>query len=286
MYNINDLYLYEILDDYHDADTPERKDDIFTAFCSSVWNNPNKRRTYKRSIHFVVAKKYLDTSIGQIFDTWSDMEYTMYKQSTKELDYASLIRQKINNIYSTMFDPQIVTKTDYMDLLKLPKRLYYRWVHGEEFDPDELTQQIDDALEKAEDLKEKYGRQKMSLTWGKYKKVIEGYMRKCFDNYRPLDEIDTWDSNHVMTAAWSEDAYCVSYFSKSLNGSIKDYQKKYYGLYNPGRNKHVRFVYCQRCGNLIMIKKSKDQRTKYCEGCKDIIKKEKYRKYNNKRKQK
>ena len=99
IYECEDLFLYEIIEDYKEAKTEEEKDDIFKSFCSSIWSSDNKRRIYKKSIKFNVRKDLLQTELGQVFDTWSDVEYTYYKSMTKDENWCSIIRQKINIIY-------------------------------------------------------------------------------------------------------------------------------------------------------------------------------------------
>ena len=151
-----DKYLYEIIDDYKNSDSNEEKNDIFKSFCSSIWSSENKRRVYTKTIRFSVRKDLLQTDIGQVFDVWSEVEYTGYKAMTKETDWCSLIRQKVNNLYTRYFDKDVILKKDYMNLLNTPKRLYYQWIDGIEMDADELTTIIDDAIDDAQKLKITY----------------------------------------------------------------------------------------------------------------------------------
>ncbi len=76
IYECNDDFLYEIIEDYKEAKTQEEKDEIFNSFCSSIWSSNNKRRTYIKSIKFSVRKDLLDTDLGQVFNTWSDIDIT------------------------------------------------------------------------------------------------------------------------------------------------------------------------------------------------------------------
>ena len=102
-----DKYLYEIIDDYKNADSEEEKTEIFKDFCSSIWGSKNKRRTYTKTIKFKVRSDLLESEIGQIFNTWSEVSYTGYKAMTKDTDWCSLIRQKINNLYTRYFDEEV-----------------------------------------------------------------------------------------------------------------------------------------------------------------------------------
>ena len=171
-------YLYEIIDDYKNANSTEEKDEIFNSFCSSVWSSKNKRRTYIKTIKFKVRNDLLKSEIGQIYNTWSIVEYTGYKAMCSDTDWCSLIRQKINNLYTRYFDDEVILNKDYMNLLKTPYNFYYRWIKGAEMYADELTATINDSIYKAAELKTVYQKQKMKLSWSEYKKVIEGFLRR------------------------------------------------------------------------------------------------------------
>ena len=156
-----DKYLYEIIDDYKKADSEEEKDEIFNSFCSSIWKNKNKRRITNKQIKFKVRSDLLKTEIGQIFNAWSEVEYVSYKSMVKDTDWCSLIRQKINNIYTKYFDNEVILNKDYMNLLKTPYNLYYRWIKGINMDAKELTDAIEDSIYKAAELKSIYQKQKI-----------------------------------------------------------------------------------------------------------------------------
>ena len=160
-----DKYLYEIIEDYKSANSIEEKNEIFNSFCSSIWSNKNKRRVYTKTIRFKVRGDLLESELGQIFNTWSEVEYIGYKAMSNDTDWSSLIRQKINNLYTRYFDTEVVLKKDYMSLLKTPYNLYYRWIKGTEFNPDELTNTIEDAIYKAAELKSIYQKQKIPVNY-------------------------------------------------------------------------------------------------------------------------
>ena len=72
---------------------------------------------------------------------------------TQNDDWCSLIRQKINNIYTRYFDREVILKKEYMDLLKTPKRLYYEWISGSDMNADTVTKLIDDAMSEVAKVK-------------------------------------------------------------------------------------------------------------------------------------
>lgn len=259
MYDINGKYLYEILDDYKDTFDDSKKDEILKSFMKLVWSSKNKRIISNRVIKFNVLDSLIDTEIGQVFNEYSCIKYTVYKSMTKQRDFVSLIRQKINNIYTNMCDGRVCTRKEYMDLIKLPKKLYYRWKNGEEYDIATLTSQIDDALKDAELIKEKYANQKMDISWGNYKKLVAGYFKSMFNNYIPLEDYEDKTLLSVHTGAWHEDNFAIAYFSKGLDGYMKMYQKKYYGL-----PEHRLYGRCE-CGGMFV--QSKQNNRFKCDKC-------------------
>lgn len=266
-----DKYLYEIIDDYKHSDSDEEKDDIFKSFCSSIWSSENKRRVYTKIIRFSVRKDLLQTDIGQVFDIWSEVEYTGYKAMTKETDWCSLIRQKINNLYTKYFDKDVILKKDYMNLLNTPKRLYYQWIDGVEMDADELTTIIDNAIDDAQKLKVTYQKQKMELSWSEYKKVIEGFFQRCFDNCKLIEDYEKDSKYCGIYDFMNEDNLYIKYFCDRLEGNMKDYQKHYYGLKYSSRKGYKR---CKCCEKMI---ENTGNKKMYCDECA-----EKNRKQSNK----
>ena len=258
-------YLYEIIDDYKHSNSDEEKSDIFKSFCSSIWSCENKRRVYTKTIRFSVRKDLLYTDIGQVFDVWSEVEYKGYKSMSKETDWCSLIRQKINNLYTRYFDKEVILKKDYMSLLNTPKRLYYQWSDGMEMDADELTTIIDDAIDEAEKLKIKYQKQKMELSWNDYKKVIEGFLQRCFDNCKLIEDYEKDSKYCGIYDFMNEDNFYIKYFCKSLETYMQNYQKHYYGLYVKGsKDKNYKIKRCKSCGSLI---KNDAKNRQYCLDC-------------------
>ena len=257
-----DKYLYEIIDDYKHSDSDEEKDDIFKSFCSSIWSSENKRRVYTKTIRFSVRKDLLQTDIGQVFDVWSEIEYTGYKAMTKETDWCSLIRQKVNNLYTRYFDKEVILKKDYMNLLNTPKRLYYQWIDGVEMDADELTTIIDDAIDNAQKLKATYQKQKMELSWSEYKKVIEGFFQRCFDNCKLIEDYEKDSKYCGIYDFMNEDNFYIKYFCNRLEGNMKDYQKHYYGLKYSSRKGYKR---CKDCGGLFEFRAKNQRRCIDCQ---------------------
>jgi ribosomal protein S27E len=154
-----------------------------------------------------------------------------------------------------------------MDLLHIPKQLYYRW---EKNSKDEcvynLENVIEKSLDKAQKIKEYYSKQKMDLKWKQFKLIVENIIQKAFDNYIPLDIYENKNEFVLETDLWTEDNFCIKYICKCLQYGIKNYQKKYYGVTSLNGKSHVKYRRCIDCGKLIVINK-KDNQTVRCDEC-------------------
>ena len=263
IYKCDELYLYEIIEDYKLAKSQEEKSEIFNSFCSSIWSSDNKRRKYKKSINFTVRSDLLNTELGQVFDTWSDIEYTYYKSMTKDDNWCSIIRQKINNIYTRYFDKDVILAKEYMDLIKTPKRLYFEWIAGIDMDADIVTEIIDDTIAESITVKEKFQKQKIELSWNDYKKIIEGFLKKCFDNCKLIEEYEDKTKVNRLDIL-TEDHFYVAYINRCLEGEIKKWQKRSYNLPQNSRKGYKR---CKQCG--VLIEKT-NNRVMYCDECKHL----------------
>ena len=121
---------------------------------------------------------------------WTEIEYKGYKSKSEKTDWCSLIRQKINNLYTRYFDEEVILKRDYINLLNTPKQLYYQWKNGVEMDSGELNTAISEAMNNAERLKVTYQKQKMNLPWKDYKIVIEGFLQKILNNCKLIEDYE------------------------------------------------------------------------------------------------
>lgn len=276
IYTCDDKYLYEIIEDYKMAE-PEEGAAIFNAFCSRIWSCDNKRRVYTKAIKYRVNKKLLDSDLGTLFDSWSNMEYRYYKAKTKEEDWCSLIRQKINNLYSRYFDPEVILNKEYLDLLKTPKNLYYEWISGTDMDPLPAAEKIRTAVNDAALIREQYRKEKMSLSWENYRKVMESFLLNCFRNCILIYEYETRRNAISQLNFLTEDHYYIGYFCRCLDGELKKWQKKYYGIPQSSRKGYKR---CKSCGALIEKGGNKKM---YCDPCRKRNYLSRYKKYNRTR---
>lgn len=261
IYDCNETFLYEIIEDYKDADSQEERDEIFNSFCSSIWSSNNKRRTYTKTIKYNVKKDLLNTDLGQVFDVWSEVEYKYYKSMTKDENWSPIIRQKLNNIYTKYFDKEVILGKEYMNLIKTPKRLYYEWISGIDMNAETVTAIIDDAIDNAEKVKTKFQMKKMELSWNEYKKVAEEFLRRCFENCKLIGEYEDKTKISSRLDFLTEDYFYVGYICKSLDGEIRKWQKRKCGLPQSSRKGYSR---CKQCGGLIEKTGNKKM---YCDKC-------------------
>ena len=239
-----------------------------------MWSCKNKRRVYTKTIRFKVRDDLLESEIGQIFNTWSEVDYVGYKAMTDDTDWCSLIRQKINNLYTRYYDKEVILRKDYMDLLKTPYNLYYRWIKGVEMNADKLTDIIESSIYKAAELKSIYQKQKMDLSWNDYKNIIEEFLLKIFNNCKPIEDYERENlTNKYIYEFANEDNSYISCFCKSLEGEMLKWQKKYYKVRD-----HKQYKRCKECGDLIERTGNKKM---YCDGCVKKIRAQKRVKYNS-----
>ncbi|MEY8390203.1 hypothetical protein D3Z36_10395 [Lachnospiraceae bacterium] len=282
-----DLYMYEILEDYQFSETDEEREEIFSSFCRLIWENPNQRTIVNRPVTFRIRADLLATEIGRIFSAYASLPRTVCPSVTREQDFASLIRQKVNNIYTHYFDETICRNKDYIKMLMLPKKLYFQWLSAVQkndqswtFSPQELSRTLEDAMTQAQLIKETCARQTMSLSWEDFQVVAESYFRKLFEHYQPLDEFQNRQKITVYAGDWLEDNFCIRYFCHGLEGYFRNYQKKYYGLYNVNSRRGISYERCS-CGNLFLQNKKRNR--KLCDNCRKNARRQSYQCYNQKR---
>lgn len=212
-----------------------------------------------------------DTEIGILFHRFSKLEYIGCKSLSKETDWPSLIRQKINNLYSRYFDREIVLDKEYLNLLATPKKLYYQWAGGREFDPVQLEETLNTAMADAKKCYLSCQQKKMELSWQDYKKEMELFLRNIFNNCKLIDNYENKTTFATIYNFVNEDNFYIRYFCKSLSSYMLNYRKSYYGL-KRGRNKT--YTTCRLCGRLI---EKTNNRILYCRQCREDRNREKTR---------
>jgi hypothetical protein len=274
MYNITDQFINEVIQDFQEAKTDDEKNEIFDAFINHLWSVRNQRKVVVKHIKYDVPDS-LTGDAANLFRQYNKIPYRYYKSRTNNMDSWHILRQKINSIYTFMCDSTVCTRDDYFELLHVPQNLFYAYRKRlDELNVTEAENKITQSLQDAEALLEKYGKQKMAISWNNYKMLINGWLRNILKNYIPYDQFEKQEDWSPQSKYWIEDNYAIRYIGRSINGYMKNYQKKYYGV-----RRNQKYERCE-CGNLYE-KKSNSQ--KYCQKCSEQKALERHRKYNKKR---
>lgn len=269
------MFLNQLLEEYKES---KDKDAIMEEFLTALWKNKCVFRKYKKYYTYKVNSNLLGNrqDLIDLFTKYNRVEYTVCKSYySRTADYIDYIRIHINNMYGYLFDNDVYYKSDYYKLLITPKREYFKAINfikdgGDvsSININETKSKIEDAFARADIIKRQSINRKHQMKWPQYKKLINTYIKRIFDNYIPVEEYEKeyrWDMK-VSVDGWSEDNYIISYICKSLTGYMKNYINKLNGI-----KKHKRYKECIMCGRLIEDTVSNK---KYCPQCAKEIKME------------
>jgi len=283
------LFLNEILDEYRDSDEV-RKKEILNNFLELLWKSKCKYKKYRKYSTYKVNEKALNyrEDLINLFNKFNKLEYTVCKSYYKnKLDSIDYIRIHINNIYGYLFDKDVYYAKEYYTLLFTPKKEYFKIINlikeNSDFNFNEIKNTIENAIKKAEEIKQKSINKKIKMKWSDYKKLVNSFIERIFNNYISVEEYEKkygWDLR-INVDGWSEDNYIIKYFCKSLTGYFRNYIRKFRGFkYND------KIIHCIQCG--IPIKQTSNRR-KYCSSCRKErdaeLNKQRCKRYYNKKKQ-
>lgn len=254
-----DNYLYDIVEDYIQSSTEQERQEIFKRFCSLLWADENKRRTYTKTIRFSVRQDLRDTDMGRLFHAWSSVSYKSYKSLSAKTGWSSLLRQKINNLYTRYFDKEVILNPSYLELLKMPKRLYLKWEAGESVTMEDAASLLYTSANEASRLRLFCQKQKMDLSWTDYKALIESFLAKILRNCKAIDVYEAQSGGALLYDFINEDNFYIRYFCKCLTGELLKWQKQYYQVRD-----HRQYKRCALCGALI---EKTGNRKLYCAPC-------------------
>ena len=283
------MFLNEILDEYRDSDEV-RKKEILNNFLELLWKSKCKYKKYRKYSTYKVNEKALNyrEDLINLFNKFNKLEYTVCKSYYKnKLDSIDYIRIHINNIYGYLFDKDVYYAKEYYTLLFTPKKEYFKIINlikeNSDFNFNEIKNTIENAIKKAEEIKQKSINKKIKMKWSDYKKLVNSFIERIFNNYISVEEYEKkygWDLR-INVDGWSEDNYIIKYFCKSLTGYFRNYIRKFRGFkYND------KIIHCIQCG--IPIKQTSNRR-KYCSSCRKErdaeLNKQRCKRYYNKKKQ-
>ena len=268
--------LSELLEEYKESDEATKKE-YLAEFKKQLWGSNFKFSSYKKYFKYKVNEKSLnnDRELINIFKKYESVSYkfckSYYKNSKmKAIDY---IRVHINNMYGYLVSENVYLNTEYYKLLSRPKDLYFSTVKkiksGKPVDYVSIKTEIDESIKKAEELRKQSVEKKLSLTLREYKKLINGYIDRIFENYltpEEYEDVNGWEML-VEHDGWTEDHYVVKYFCKSLTGYMMNYvkslqpkeeiQKKCVNCNKDIENTVNNKRYCTECAKSIDREKAK-----------------------------
>lgn len=262
-------YLSECFNKYYYSDNETQKNKIKESFKSLIWGSLPYIKL-DRFFKYKVSYDNIDNPNHiEIFEKYSFIEYKILKSryNINTLQKEDLIKARINSNYGKYFDNEIYYKKEYYRALAEYKNIYFNYLKGE---VDDLEGEINNNILMIENWKKESLKNKYELSWNDYKKLINGWFDRIFNNYKPLEEkVEEGEFFPIHILDWDEDNYLVGYINGSLNGYLKNYIKDL--------NKPVK--YCKTCGIEISTIGCQGGRI-YCCSCA----KERIKDYDRKRK--
>lgn len=270
------MFLNQILEEYKVSDN---KQQIIDDFINRLWDSEYVFKKYKKQYKYEVFDELLDyrQDLIELFNKYSMIEYTVcksfYKKKLESIDY---IRVRLNNMYGFLFDKDVYYNRKYYNLLLTPKKEYFRLVNIkkdvgniDDIKYDNIFNNIENAFEEAEIIKQESVNKKHNISFNNYKKLINTYIERIFNNYKSIEEYEKdheWELN-IKVDGWSEDNYAIKYFCKSLTWYLRNYIKDI-------NNNTDKYKECVSCGSLFAFTNNK---SKYCLTCAKEIKREQNR---------
>ncbi len=266
--------LNELLEDYQEFNEDEALDE----FIRLLWSSDYGCRTYIKTYTFKLQPELLNNDeLIKIFEPYQKIKIrhaiSYYNDKPSSID---MIRIHVNNMYMYLTNQEVYLSKEYFNSKIQPKKLYFKTIdrikNGEKIDVNEVKSQLFKLERKTEELRIRDVEKKIQLTFKEYKKIINGYIFKIFNNYKSPFEYEQengWELN-VTHDAWHEDNYIIKYFCKSLTGYMKNYKK------------YINFTYEKECKMCNMLFLPNSNRQIYCLNCSGIERKKKRINYNKK----
>jgi hypothetical protein len=267
--------LSELLEEYK---ITENKQLVIDEFTSLLWGSKYTLKKYKKVYSYEIEMDVFKDrpDLIQLFNQYKLIEFTFCKSYYKKrMNYIDYIRVHLNNMYAYLVDKTVYLPKEYYQLLLTPKKEYFKTLsmlkNGESVEYEDIKYKIEFALMEADEIKNQALQNKINLTWPEYKKMINTYIERIFNNYIPPHEYENehgWEMK-VNVDGWNENNYIVKYFCKSLTGYLRHYIRD-------SKPKEAKKKYCVECGTKI---ENTVNNKKYCGSCAKKIKNEQNKKY-------
>jgi len=277
------MFLNQMMEEYKISNN---KQSIINTFTDRLWDSEYVFKKYKKQYKYEVFNELLDNreDLIELFNKYNVVEYivckSFYKKKLESIDY---IRVRLNNMFGFLFDKDVYYNRKYYNLLLTPKKEYFRLVNIkkeigniDDIKYEDIYDNIDNAFKEAELIRLESIEKKHNVGFDNYKKLINTYIERIFNNYMPIEEYEKsheWEMK-VSVDGWSEDNYVIKYFCKSLTGYMLHYIRDV--LKKPEKYSKE----CELCKILISPTNNK---LKYCPMCAKEIWKKQNRIHNRER---
>lgn len=185
--------LSELLEDYKDTNDIDQKNQLIAEFINMLWSSTYVFKKMKKQYTYKVNEELLKdrNDLLELFQKHKQIDITYCKSYySKKLNSIDYIRIHINNMFGYLVDKNVYLPKEYYQLLLTPKKEYYETIkkikNGESVDCNEIRNRIETSLVEAEQIKQLAVTNKIDLKWKDYKKLINTYIERLFNNYIPL----------------------------------------------------------------------------------------------------
>lgn len=237
-------FIADLLEDYKLSSNNKEKKELLDKFKKELWSDKYKNYKYKKRIHYQVKEElFANQELIDLFNKYNDIKYSVQKSYYKDrnkITSVDYIRIHINNLYSNLFDKNTYFPKEYYENLFVARNLYFKVIKLSEEEQlklniELLDSEIKESLGKAKNIKENYiVNKKCDLKFSEYKKIINRYIEKIFENYIIFEDYKEefgWDYSVIPTTiVFGEENYTIRYFNKSLSGYMRNYFREQKGI--------------------------------------------------------
>lgn len=254
---LQQIPLYEIIEEYSFIENPNVKKQIFENFCKAIWKGNGRKRIYTKEMTFTIAPAIQNTREGKLFEKYSHVPYTTYQRVSESKLWYEILLRKILNLYVVYCDKEYIYSNSLSQLIKEPRNYYYAYVSRKKsITYSQLERLFTDWEVNMKKEKEKVLNRKIDITWVEFKAIVEKFLKKAFDNCVLLEN---YNKRTLQLYDKPEDCYYVKYFSKSVDGYVRNWQKRYFNV-----RQHKKIGVCVDCGAMIELTNNS---RKYCVVC-------------------
>lgn len=235
------------------ASSEEKRNVIVDKFIKLIWQSKCEYKTIIKRIQFEIDDTIVDEELFDILCKYNDLQYKKIKSKYRSEKMTSIdyIRVHINNSYAFLFDKDTYATKEYVFNLLQPRDAYFQYIR-EEIEREELLLKLQEFNNNNINKRTKH-----ELTWNQYKKIINSFLVRIFDNIKTVDELlsEIDFEQRVKKDTFDYDNILIAYINNCITGYLRNYIKE---LDKP------KYKFCSVCGVYIEDPKP---RQKYCWLC-------------------